>query len=255
MDNNTALQLARDAFSGSTTFFDANIRPELERDLRQFQSKHPQGSKYNAESYKSRSRFYRPKTRAMVRSSEASVAEAFFSSDQILSLEPVNSSDELQVAGVEVMHGLLQHRLTEADEMGGIPWFQTVLGAFQDAEVQGVCISHQGWDPKRDKPEITLIPRENFRFDPAADWTDPINTSPYLIWLRPMYVKDVKARMKPKEEDGEPRWLPLDETAILAAAKRTSGAPAGSRWRRALVRSRPRWRWSPPGSRANCPNR
>ena len=214
MDSATALQLARDAFSGSTTFFDANIRPELERDLRQFQSKHPQGSKYLAESYKSRSRFYRPKTRAMVRSSEASVAEAFFSSDQILSLEPVDSSDEMQVAGAEVMHGVLQHRLTEADEMGGIPWFQTVLGAFQDAEVQGVCISHQGWDPVRDKPEVTLIPRENFRFDPAADWTDPITTSPYLIWLRPMYVKDVKARI------AAGKWAPLTDQQLLAASKR-----------------------------------
>jgi hypothetical protein len=34
------------------------------------------------------------------------------------------------------------------------------------------------------------------RFDPGANWMDPVNTSPYFIELIPMYVKDVQARMK-----------------------------------------------------------
>ena len=38
MDDTTALQLARDAESGSTTYFDANIRPNLERDIRQLRA-------------------------------------------------------------------------------------------------------------------------------------------------------------------------------------------------------------------------
>ena len=46
-----------------------------------------------------------------------------------------------------------------------------------------------------DQPEIELIPIENFRFDPAANWLDPVNSSPYVIHLIPMYVVDVKSRM------------------------------------------------------------
>lgn len=213
IDAANALQLARDAFSGSTTYFDANIRPDLERNLRQFQSKHPAGSKYLSESYRSRSSYFRPKTRAMVRSAEASVAEAFFSTSDIVAIDPVQETDDYQMASAEIVRALLQYRLA-GNGPHAVPWFQTVIGAFQDAEVQGVVISHQEWDVNRDRPNVTLIPRENFRYDPSADWTDPVNTSPYLIWLRPMYVKDVKQRI------AEQKWKPMTDAQILSAAKR-----------------------------------
>ena len=208
-----ALQMARDAFSGSTTYFDSNIRPDLERNLRQFQGKHPSGSKYLSESYRSRSSFFRPKTRAMVRSAEATAAEAFFSTSDIVSIDPAQETDDYQMASAEIVRSLLQYRLA-GNGPHAVSWFQTVIGAFQDAEVQGVVISHQEWDINRDRPNVTLIPRENFRYDPSADWTDPINTSPYLIWLRPMYVKDVKQRIK------EGKWAPMTDAQILSAAKR-----------------------------------
>ena len=35
----------------------------------------------------------------------------------------------------------------------------------------------------KDTPRIDLIPAENIRIDPGANWTDPINTSPYVIHL------------------------------------------------------------------------
>ena len=213
IDGTNALQLARDAFSGSTSYFDANLRPELERDLRQFQGKHPAGSKYLSESYRSRSSFFRPKTRAMVRSAEATVAEALFSTQDIVSIDPVQETDDTQMASAEIMRALLQYRLV-GNGPHAIPWFQICIGAFQDAEVQGVAISHQEWDAARDRPNVTLIPRENFRYDPSSDWTDPIGTSPYLIWLRPMYVKDVRKRM------AEGKWADLSDTQLLGAARR-----------------------------------
>lgn len=214
-----ALQLARDAEVGSTRFFDANIRPNLERDIRQFQSRHAPDSKYMSEAYKSRSRFYRPKTRAMVRNAEATAAEAFFSTADVVSVEPEDERDEMQQASSEVMLELMNYRLKKS-----IPWFQTVIGAYQDAMVQGTVISHQCWEydavRKIDRPKITLIPLENFRFDPAADWTDPINTSPYNIWLIPMYVKDVKRRMRPGS-NGEPaKWYPLADSQLLSASRK-----------------------------------
>jgi len=50
-----------------------------------------------------------------------------------------------------------------------------------------------------DKPVVELIPIENIRFDPAANWTDPVGTSPYFIHLMPMYVLDVKEKMETGE--------------------------------------------------------
>ena len=71
IDDAKALQLSRDAYTGSTTYFDANIRNDLERDIRQFQSKHSSDSKYMAESYRARSRFYRPKASSVRRMASA----------------------------------------------------------------------------------------------------------------------------------------------------------------------------------------
>ena len=49
MDNDRALRLARDAYTGSTSYFDVNIRPQVERDLKTFQSQHSSDSKYASE--------------------------------------------------------------------------------------------------------------------------------------------------------------------------------------------------------------
>jgi hypothetical protein len=211
IDESTALQLARDAYSGSTIYFDSNIRPDLEKDLRQFHSKHNPDSKYMSEGYRGRAKFYRPKTRAMVRGAEASVAEALFSTSDVVSISAEDATNDAQQASAEIIQELLQYRLTKS-----VPWFQVAVGSFQDADVQGVVISHQDWNREKDKPTITLIPRENFRYDPAADWADPINSSPYLIWLMPMYVKDVKARMR----DG--KWKALTDQEISSASKKYS---------------------------------
>jgi hypothetical protein len=64
-----------------------------------------------------------------------------------------------------------------------------------------------------DRPVVDLIPVENLRIDPGANWIDPINTSPYVIELVPMYVLDIKERM----ESGE--WLMLSDGMIAAATE------------------------------------
>lgn len=62
-----------------------------------------------------------------------------------------------------------------------------------------------------DRPCIDLLPAENLRIDPCADWTDPIHSSPFIIHLIPMYYMDVKARM----ETGE--WKRYGEGYIKAS--------------------------------------
>lgn len=207
-----ALSLARDAYSGSTNYFDTNIRARIEQDIRRFQSRFPAGSKYLSDAYRARSKVFRPKTRAMVRKNEAVAAEAFFSTLDMVSIIPSDESDIVQSVSAEVMQQLLQYRLTKS-----IPWFLTCVGAYQDAQVTGMVISHQYWEynakKKIDRPKIEILPIENIRFDPAAAWYDPINTSPYVIRLMPMYVKDVKSRMKLG------RWNDLDDAKIMSAVR------------------------------------
>lgn len=206
------LALARDAYSSSSTFFDSGIRSQMEADIRQFNSQHPSGSKYLSEAYKSKSKFFRPKTRSVIRKNEAVAAEAFFSGDDVISCEPTNDDDPMEVASAKVNKYLLQYRLTKT-----IPWFLTVQGAYQETQKVGVCASYEYWDfnadKKVDRPCVDLIPPENLRIDPAADWRDPINTSPYVIQLVPMYVKDVRAKMTAGD------WTKCSDTEILTAVR------------------------------------
>lgn len=209
------LQIARDAWSASKTYFDAGVRNDVEQDLRQWQGQHLRGSKYLAASYAGRSRLFVPKTRAALTKYEAQAAEAFFSSHDIVSIEPEDKNDPLQVAGAAFFKALSQRRLTDPPPRG-IPWFLTCIGGYQDAHATGIAIGKTYWNVKLDRPQIDLRPIENFRFDSAADWRDPVSTSPYLIDVLPMYVKDIKARMA----DG--RWRQVDEATLLKGLRSTS---------------------------------
>jgi hypothetical protein len=237
------INLARDAFSSSSSYFDTNIRNRIINDIKQFQSEHPEGSKYYTDSYKLKSKLFRPKTRSSIRKNEATAAAAFFSTEDVVAVRPMDDEDEMQQAGAEIHKALLQYRLTKP-KPHGIPWFLTLIGAYQDAQSVGVVASFQEWvkkDNKRlDRPDVKLLPIENVRFDPAADWRDVVESSPYFIIQWPMYVKDIKARMARKvlksveeedelgfvqtfdveEEDCEGRpWKYCSEGQIIAASQ------------------------------------
>lgn len=207
-----AKKLAREAYSSSTNWINSGRRARWNDNLRAFQSLHPSGSKYLSRDYSYRSSLYRPKTRAMVRKAEAQTAAAFFSNEDVVSIQAEDDDDVMQHASAEIMQALLQYRLTKT-----IPWFVTLVGARQDCEVMGVCVAKAYWKfedgPKRvDQPAVDLIPPENFRFEPGADWRDPVGTSPYLIELMPMYIADVREKV----ESGE--WLDVSEGAMRSAS-------------------------------------
>lgn len=243
--------IARDAYKASTDYFDANIRKQLEKNLNLFFSKHPAGSKYHQESFKFRSKMFRPKTRSMIRRHEAAGALAFFSTVDAVDCRAEDQRDKQAVMGAQFSKALIEYRLENS-----IPWFQTVIGGYQDGMVAGVVISRQEWlyetkktkvltpildpmtgeqalDPEsgeplhnveyhekivKDKPDIVLIPTENFRFDPACDWRDPVASSPYLIELIPMYVYAVKERMlQDNPKTGEKKWKRYTDTEIQSA--------------------------------------
>ncbi len=233
------LKLAKDAYSRSTGYFDNNYKKQWEDNLRMFQSKHPRDSKYNSDAYKFRSRIFRPKSRSVVRKNEATAALAFFSNPDVVSVDPVDDENEAQAWSALVMKELLQHRLTKT-----LPWFLLAVGGFQDAMTVGLVASLQMWRyrakmekktvtgyhellgevtaevevPKvlEDKPDISLIPIENIRFDPAAHWFDVVGTSPYTIVQIPMYVNDVLDNMESEDRAGN-SWKRHEKKTILQA--------------------------------------
>lgn len=204
------VNLAQSAHEGSTTYFDSFVRPKIEKNIRQFQSQFASDSKYLTEAYRLKSKVFRPKTRSMIRKNEAVAASAFFSTEDVTSIRPVDDNNPVHRAAATLYRHLLQHRLTKS-----IPWFVTLIGAYQEAMVSKVVASAQYWEYDKDKgidrPKVKLIEIENLRIDPGADWTDPVGTSPYVIWMIPMFVKDVKARMQ------SGKWYEVSDKELLAA--------------------------------------
>lgn len=236
------LSRARDAYTGGRDWFDTSIRKAVEANLAHFRNQHAPGSKYHSDVFKKKSHSFVPRTRAMVRRTEAAAAIAFFATQELINVEPVNQSKPDQRDGAAVQNALVNYRLDN-----DIPWFQIVIGATQDASTTGVVVSKQTWDYKtrpqqmmdiyedvetgelttemseeeeviRDQPDVKLIPIENLVIDPACNWMDPINSSPYLIELEPMYVYEIEEKMQETNpRTGRPLYRQMDR-ALLGAA-------------------------------------
>lgn len=251
-DRDAWLQKAKDADTESTSYLETNYATQWRDNLRLFRNKHKSDSKYYSDAYRARSKIFRPETRSAITRMEAGVAAAFFSSEDVINVVPQDGQNLQQLASADVCKELMQYRLTHT-----IPWFLTLVGAFQDGAALGAIASYQGWryrerkiittetviDPftgqpmlnelgepletkvpgvevLEDKPEIRLIPLENLRVSPAADWTDPINSSPYVIWYIPMFVGDILAEMDAIDpKTGKPRWRRFSKAAIMATVK------------------------------------
>ncbi len=217
------LRLIRDAYDKSRNWFDSSVRRSVENATNAFNNKHSAGSKYHTAAFDKRTKLFRPRTRANVRKLEASLAVATFSTTDVVSVEPTNKADSLNAAQAKVKEAVLRRVLNEPN----VHWFQTVLGAFQAAAKEKVVVSHQHWEYKEDRsgnvihdrPRCDLIPIEQFRMDPASDWRDPINTSPYLIHIKPMYVHEVEALMEADSRTGKARYRQLSREQLLAGVK------------------------------------
>lgn len=235
------LSRARDAYTGGRDWFDNSIRREVEENLAHFRNQHAPGSKYHTEIYQKKSHSFVPRTRSASRRTEAAVAIAFFATRELVNIEPINESKPDQRDAAEAHGALLNYRL-END----IPWFQLVIGAAQDATNTGVVISKQTWSyktrpqqmaevytdefgqesiemvvdqiPVEDQPMVQLLPIENIIIDPAASWIDPINTSPYVIEMDPVYVYAIEEKMRAiNPRTGRPEYRELDRSMLGAA--------------------------------------
>lgn len=245
-DDGDWLLTAQQCYRTSTDFFDANLRTRIEESMDLYRSQHPKGSKYNLPSYAKRSRLFRPKTRSAMQRREANIAKAFFSTTDIVDVQPPNKRDKGQVKAAEIQKQLLNYRLKKT-----MRWFQIVIGAFQDACRQGFVVSRTDWDFKTstryytatdengdtirtservvrvDTPKVTLIPAENIRLSPGCDWTDPIGTSDFLIELMPMSIREV---MEMRDQEQTPyKWREFDEQTLMSGTKQTFDSVRSSR--------------------------
>ncbi|CAB3731000.1 portal protein [Paraburkholderia rhynchosiae] len=247
------LSIASEAYEQSTSYLDSNLRNEWTKALYAFQSRHAPDSKYNTDAFRHRSKVYRPKTRTLIRKIEAAACAAFFSNVDVIDTTAMNQGDPKQVASAQVIKSLVQYRLTKT-----IPWFQVLMGGFQDAATMGAVCSYQYWRYRtekkthhvhevdedtgqgkydengqpvlkaaqhdsvvEDRPCIELQPLENIRIDAAADWMDPIHSSPYVIRMVPMYVYDVKEMMEAADDKtGQPKWKKASDAVIRSALTR-----------------------------------
>lgn len=246
-----AQRLGREIYESSTNWLNAGRRARWNDSLRSFASLHPSGSKYLSGDYRYRSSFFRPKARTMVRRDEASTASAFFSNEDVVSITAADDDDPMQQASAEILKALLQYRLADGDEENTIPWFMTLLGARQDADVMGICVGKAIWEyeeeflrtelrPKmgddgmpvwntelssvemesvdlykktKDRPAVTLLAPENIRFEPGCDWRNPVRSSPYLIEMIPVYIQEALQRMEPSG-GAPPEWKRIPVSAL-----------------------------------------
>jgi len=137
-----------------------------------------------------------------------------------VNISPGDPDNVMSVAGAAALKEVIEYRLTKT-----IPTFQLVMGALQDGQTMGMVASYQYWDYQevngkkvKDKPCIDLIPMENLRLDAGASWIDPVETSPYLCHIIPMYVCDVRRMMDSEDpKTGAPKWKKYDDSALVRA--------------------------------------
>jgi hypothetical protein len=239
------LQLAQSNYITGKDYQEAALTEQWEKNADHFNSKHFRRSAYNSRMSKGRSSIFRPLSRAAERSSSAQAAAAFFSNMEIIDVEPENKNDPEQMFSAKVVKKMVEYYLDKK-----IKWYLTLMGAWQDTRVYGPCCSFTDWRFKKketeeeipelningtastdgrtvttkttviekDEPYINLIPPENLILDPACDWRDPINTSPYVVYLSSMPLVDVQTKMKSGE------WHEYSQEDILSASKLTYDA-------------------------------
>jgi hypothetical protein len=115
------------------------------RSYRAFHNQHFEGSKYGHRDWAHRSKIFRPKTRSAVRKDMAAVAASLFGTVDAITCSPGNEGDARQRAAAELMQELVNYRTDRTSGRNAIPWMLTAIGARQDAEITGICVSKQYW--------------------------------------------------------------------------------------------------------------
>lgn len=248
------IALISDAARVARTYQQHAALSNWETGERYFRSKHPEGSKYTKDSYKNRSKYFKPKTRSAVRKNLVATAAALHASKGAIVTEAGNGADKLQRANAALMRELIDIRFNNKTIKSGVPWFMVSLAARQQTQVLGACASKQYWSYKtrrwietewqadvdqfgqpivdefghpfeaeveverqevlENKPVIDLVPLEHLLMSPASDWLNPVQSTPVLIVKHPMIWDDY---LSMKESDKETQWRDVSENVLKGA--------------------------------------
>jgi hypothetical protein len=234
------LHLIREAESQALLYVAQVNRRAWSQSLRAYHNEHYVGSKYTRPDWRGRSKLFVPKTRAAVRKDLAAVAASLFNSVDAINCTAGNEGDQRNRASAAIMQELVNYRTDRASGKAAFPWFQVAMGSRQDSLLTGICATKQCWrqefrkshtenvdkeheetgevrSMKRDvykldvdRPDMLLIPPENIVIDAAADWTDPAQTSAFLIIKWPMQLEEIKS----KQNSPVNPWNPVSEEVL-----------------------------------------
>lgn len=173
------VKMFKAGLDSSAEFQDNALRSQWSRNYRAFNSKHPNGTKYDTPKYRNRSKLFRPKTRMAVRKNDATAAAALFSTMEVVNITAARATDKVQDMGAHFLHAVLNYRLDRGNEAGP-PFFLTCVGAHQDAQVAGICVTKQYWEyeeieieriidvPMKDPATGMPLPRDDGQPGPAT---------------------------------------------------------------------------------------
>ena len=250
------LTYVRDAKATSSMYIQQQNRRAWSQSFAAYQSEHFKGSKFAGREWRHRSKFFRPRTRTAVKKDMAAVAASLFGNIDAINCLPGNESDPRQRAAAAVIEELVNYRTDRASGKASFPWFLIAMGAREDALITGICLSKQTWKfkvrpdgdedadvpgpdgvPRRvnrdvyvtdiDRPNVDLIPPENFTIDPAADWTAPIQSAQYVLIDWPMSLEEIHEL----QDSPVSPWNDIGDAILLATTD--SGTSDTSAIRRA----------------------
>src|SRR5690606_17028389 len=105
------LRRSSQLYGDSTDYYESSLFQEWRANIAHFRSQHAPGSKYTSEGYRYRSKVFRPKPRAAVRTLEATAAAALFTNDDITNVRGADENSREQSEAARVHKAILQHRL------------------------------------------------------------------------------------------------------------------------------------------------
>jgi hypothetical protein len=145
-DDKQWIDLFKNAKKSAEDHQTSKLQAAWSRNYRAFANRHFNGSKYDTYRYRSRSKLFKPKTRAAVRKNDATAAASMFSTEDVVSITPERASDKLQMSMARFLHEDLNYRLDRSNKWAGPNWFLTAIGARQDTQLTGICVSKQYWE-------------------------------------------------------------------------------------------------------------
>lgn len=221
------------AWNSADGYFGANIRQRFTRNEAQARSKHLSGSRFSSTFYNDRFRFFVPKTAQAVNDFVARGKAAFLEGSQKASFKALDTSNQDQVNAAKLVQALMNLRMSDSfgpnlrAAAGTLRWAMNLEVSLRNAAKHNFACAKAIWNPhggawdKKSKtfmgePRIYTIEPENIRFDAGCDWSDPINSSPYLIERFTMTVDEVMQKIKAGD------WRDMSPEEIAAARDNSS---------------------------------